>query len=65
MKFGIIEIRNDGSAKTPSWSITAEDGDFLTDVFHLEDAVKYLRDLRKEGHSFDSIGLELEDEEDA
>ena len=65
MHFGIIEIRNDGSAKTPSWSITAEDGGFLTDAFNLNDAVAYLRNLRKKGHSFDSIGLELEDEEDA
>jgi hypothetical protein len=65
MNFGIIEIRNDGSVEEPAWSVTAGNGDFLTDAFHLDDAVKYLRDLRKVGHSFDSIGLELEDEEDA
>jgi len=60
MHFGVITIQNEGTSEEPSWTLTAEAGGYLLDNESIEHVVGSIRQLRAEGHTFDSISLELE-----
>lgn len=60
MQLGTIEIRNDGTALDPTWSIECEN-DVYRDEKSLDEAVEWIRAMKREGHTVDAICLELED----